>query len=744
MLFAVSYNYGADLAGIRFRPGAPHLGSSAALGALVIPSVGWYSADAGEPSNDYTRNGGHVVSLSRARPGTGAESPYVLYFNDPANGGYDTTQSAFVGQPYGVESPTLAIMNGQQNLISKVAGYGSGWLEGLLTIQPKFALLPDPVTLGGFKLVKALTLFEKGEDDKVIDLGVVGDVLDYQIAPTSAEHPHLLTDGTLLMVNAVDGSSRKLGRYDGARRLAYDDQWRLHLLMGDGSVRSFGPDDRTVGRGKLPVPADELVYNPALKKFLALDQDEGVLHVLSPEFRAETRILLPAVAGAKGRVSLNVNRRTGQIGVLAEGSRVLHRIDRVGREYNLKPLELPTGDVLPLSAFADDSGAWYVVGDDKRVHVFDGDGKPVEGNPFAGLESGPLFRIVQSEAIGDDLGGHMLPDSAPRPDRELRLAGPNVADVGQTPGFEIRLLASSEPGTAGRPLRWQRTGAHPGEGALRTDRVGRARLAWRGGEVGHDDLFVWEDGNGDGKRQFEEASAFIGVDWIPPKGGILKWSPNAYSVNEAAGTVTLSVSRSGGSLGAASVQVLSQNATAKAPADYGAVSTTLSWASGDTSPKSVTMSIANDGMDEYNEGFRVRLLNPSGAALGTLAEQYAAVLIGDDDAAPSVSWRTARLSNVEGTSNVLVTARLSAPSGKTVTAPVAISGTATPGVDHDASFTSVTFNPGTTVATHGVNLLNDDVHELTESARFTLAAPADGSAVVGAPALLNLVITDDD
>ncbi len=101
--------------------------------------------------------------------------------------------------------------------------------------------------------------------------------------------------------------------------------------------------------------------------------------------------------------------------------------------------------------------------------------------------------------------------------------------------------------------------------------------------------------------------------------GTLAIAPAATSVNEGAGTVTLTVSRTGGSDGVVSVNVATANGTALAGSDYTAVpSMTLTFGDGDTTPKSVTVSIIDDSQDENNETFTVGLSGVTGgAALGT-------------------------------------------------------------------------------------------------------------------------------
>ncbi len=116
--------------------------------------------------------------------------------------------------------------------------------------------------------------------------------------------------------------------------------------------------------------------------------------------------------------------------------------------------------------------------------------------------------------------------------------------------------------------------------------------------------------------------------------GTIQLTFSATSVGEAAGTVTVMATRTGGSEGAVSVTINTANGTAVAPGDYTAVvAGMLNWADGDTAPKSLNITIVNDLLDEPDETFTVTISSPTGGAtLGSPAT--ATITILDDDLAP--------------------------------------------------------------------------------------------------------------
>ena len=112
--------------------------------------------------------------------------------------------------------------------------------------------------------------------------------------------------------------------------------------------------------------------------------------------------------------------------------------------------------------------------------------------------------------------------------------------------------------------------------------------------------------------------------------GTLQFATSGYRVDETAGSVQLTVTRSGSSRGAIGVHWATQDGTAIAPGDYASASGDLAWADGDSSPKTITVNIVDDNEQEEDERFGVVLSGATGGArLGNTLT--AAVTIVDDD-----------------------------------------------------------------------------------------------------------------
>ena len=101
------------------------------------------------------------------------------------------------------------------------------------------------------------------------------------------------------------------------------------------------------------------------------------------------------------------------------------------------------------------------------------------------------------------------------------------------------------------------------------------------------------------------------------------------SVSEGAGSLTVTVKRSGSSAASNTVVIKTAGGTATSGADFTAVSKTLTFAAGVTS-LTVTVPITNDALKESAEAFTVGLSTPSaGSIVGTQKTQT--VSIADND-----------------------------------------------------------------------------------------------------------------
>lgn len=188
-----------------------------------------------------------------------------------------------------------------------------------------------------------------------------------------------------------------------------------------------------------------------------------------------------------------------------------------------------------------------------------------------------------------------------------------------------------------------------------------------------------------------------------------------------------------------SVDFLTSDITAVAPADYGTTAGTLTFSPG-TTQIPVPVSIVSDFLDEFDEDFLFRIFNAQFAALGTT--NTLVITIQDDDLPPTSSLSTAAQSVLENIGNATVTIQLSAPSAKVVEADYfTTDGTALSPPDYTSTLGHVTFAPGEITKDIAVPIINDVIDEFDEDFYFRLISPINSTLGLDLQAV---TILDDD
>ena len=109
----------------------------------------------------------------------------------------------------------------------------------------------------------------------------------------------------------------------------------------------------------------------------------------------------------------------------------------------------------------------------------------------------------------------------------------------------------------------------------------------------------------------------------------MQFSLAAYSVAENGTSATITVTRTGGSFGAASVNFATSDGIATAGSDYTAAAGTINFSDGDAVSKTFNVTITDDSTWEGDETVNLSLTTPVGATLGTPSS--AVLTITEDD-----------------------------------------------------------------------------------------------------------------
>lgn len=134
------------------------------------------------------------------------------------------------------------------------------------------------------------------------------------------------------------------------------------------------------------------------------------------------------------------------------------------------------------------------------------------------------------------------------------------------------------------------------------------------------------------KKTSSTVTVTVNIAAVSTEPGSFQVGASTYSVSEAAGKIDVLLKRTGGSAGAASIEVRTLGVTADWATDYDSFSwTVVNFADGQTQ-KTISISITDDAAVENNETFTVNLRNPTGGTtLGAVTA--ATVTIVDNDTA---------------------------------------------------------------------------------------------------------------
>lgn len=222
--------------------------------------------------------------------------------------------------------------------------------------------------------------------------------------------------------------------------------------------------------------------------------------------------------------------------------------------------------------------------------------------------------------------------------------------------------------------------------------------------------------------------------------GSLQFSSASYYVLEDVGNAVITVTRAGGTKGTLSINYSTADGTAVAGSDYTAVAGTLVFADGETS-HTFTIPIANDLVSEPDETVNLSLSGPTD--LEVIGAPARAIMTIQSNSTPLLLIPNGIdvPEGNSGTTDALVTIRLTAQTGRTVTADFnTASFSATSGVDFVAASGSIAFAPATTTQTITVSVIGDTLNEFNETFFVVLSNVTNASVFDSA----SVRIIDDD
>ena len=150
----------------------------------------------------------------------------------------------------------------------------------------------------------------------------------------------------------------------------------------------------------------------------------------------------------------------------------------------------------------------------------------------------------------------------------------------------------------------------------------------------------------------------------------------------------------------------------------------------------IDVRIIGDDLDEDDEMVRVVMGTPVNATPGLITEHSVGII--DDDLPPFVSFTWERQEVTEDIGNVGIQVQLSTVSGRPVTVPYSLGGTATQFDDYTIAESPLVIPAGSTTADIMTTVNLDSVEETDETITVTMGTPV--NAFLGQPSVHTLVI----
>ncbi|MCZ6688507.1 MAG: hypothetical protein O7H41_02770 [Planctomycetota bacterium] len=240
-------------------------------------------------------------------------------------------------------------------------------------------------------------------------------------------------------------------------------------------------------------------------------------------------------------------------------------------------------------------------------------------------------------------------------------------------------------------------------------------------------------------------TADIGIaDNDTPPAGAVQLISTTFSVIEGGGTIDITVSRTGGSTGAVSVDYRTADNTATAGMDYNATSGTLNWLDADVADKFFTVAIIDDVVMEGDETVDLTLSNPlGGVALGTQSMATLTIVDNDGPSAGDLQFSTATyLAGAYSDPWVITVSRTGGSAGAVTVDYATSDGTALAASDYTAALGTLSWaDTDTADKTFTVTITDDVLAEGNEDLNLTLSNPT-GGALLGTPSAAVLTIQE--
>lgn len=375
----------------------PRIGDAALqalLGGFIMPRIGWYADTLG--TGVMSRTGGHVVSLVHASGQWNPSSGFgVVALHDPARteDGDEFSQSTFVRHEYSTVDvfESYETDNGNVNRRrTRIMGYSNdrGRMDGFYSIMPKYGLISGAD--GGIQMNRPFvigSLFNPETQTNYLEGVRVSDAV---ILPHRTIVPYLEERSDVISgLDLLTDRTETLAELPGVKRIVFGGtEGRLYALSDNG-ISSFNTTEWDfIQQIATRVSFDEMAFDPANNRLVALDTQNGAVHYLSTDLEPAGSVVIRDWPG--GSASMTVDRR-GRAWLLQDGTSNTILISESG---TVSAIEMGDGRELT-GIYAGDDNRLYAIRNGQVVS-FHYDGGIADDTPFDGQDASSWIRISQS------------------------------------------------------------------------------------------------------------------------------------------------------------------------------------------------------------------------------------------------------------------------------------------------------------------------------------------------------------
>ena len=221
--------------------------------------------------------------------------------------------------------------------------------------------------------------------------------------------------------------------------------------------------------------------------------------------------------------------------------------------------------------------------------------------------------------------------------------------------------------------------------------------------------------------------------------GMFMFSSSGYEVSEAGTNVVVKVLRVGGATGPASVRLVTADGSARAGRDYVATNVSLTFNEAENF-KPVSIRVLDNLVVDGDRTFTVNLSSPSSAAIGSPSNAVVTIL--DNDSVISFAQAQYTVTEGGGVARILLTRTGGVTDAATVGYATGTNGTAVTNLDYVPVSGTLTFNPGVSVQSFDVPIIDNTVISLNQTVSLVLSNVT-GPATLGLSNATLVIINND-